>query len=260
MTETWDTVILFNELDMLELRLNILDDVVDHFVICEATETHSGLPKPLNLLANWDRFKPFHRKIVYINAGELSNGNRNSWQREYYHRTCITQGLHNAQPNDFVIVSDVDEIPDPEAVSYLKQLPQEADVIKFELAMYYYDMNHRVDQGWAVAAMRFWREMDPNKIRTCAHEPWDVYAPGGWHFSWFGGAEQIIAKHSSFMHHNDNGIRDLPHDPVYLANVVSASKDLFGRDLTIEHVINSDTLPKYVLDNMSHYRDLGWIE
>ena len=81
MPEIWDTMIFFNEIEMLELRLNILDEVVDHFVIVEATETHSGNPKPLNLLAHWDRFKPFHSKIVYVNAGELSNGNRNSWQK-----------------------------------------------------------------------------------------------------------------------------------------------------------------------------------
>src|SRR5678815_1115305 len=139
---------MFNELDMLELRFNILNDVVDHFVVCEATETHSGQPKPLNLLANWDRFKPFHNKLIYVNAGPLSDGQRNSWQREYYHRSCIAKGLTSANNDDFILVSDMDEIPRPEVIAEVKHSDFQA--AKLELDMYYYDMNHRVSQGWAV--------------------------------------------------------------------------------------------------------------
>ena len=43
----YDCFQFFNELDILKLRLHIMNPVVDRFVISEATETFSGNPKPL---------------------------------------------------------------------------------------------------------------------------------------------------------------------------------------------------------------------
>lgn len=250
----------YNEIDMLELRMNILDPVVDHFVVCEAAETHSGQPKPYNFAAQQARFDRFRHKIVYVQVDDLTGAGRNSWERERYHRARIADGLFDAQPDDWVIVGDCDEIPDPECVGYLKDLPPEADVIKFELAMYYYDLHHRVQQGWAIGAMRHRRESDPNKIRTCVHQPWDVYEPAGWHFSYFGGPAQVVQKVDAFMHAADPVIRDLPRDPAYIAAKIQAGVDLYGRDLVIDRVPLADTLPRYVLDHIETYRAMGWAE
>lgn len=62
----FDCVLLFNELDILEMRMNILDDVVERFVIVESTTTHSGIPKPLYFVENDQRFKKFWPKISHI--------------------------------------------------------------------------------------------------------------------------------------------------------------------------------------------------
>lgn len=43
----YDCFTFFNELNLLEIRLNILNDVVDKFVLVEATKTFSGKDKPL---------------------------------------------------------------------------------------------------------------------------------------------------------------------------------------------------------------------
>ncbi len=258
MAKVYDCVMFFNELDMLELRLNILNDVVDYFVVCEAEETHSGQPKRLNFLDNHDRFRQWQNKIIYVNAGELSNGNRNSWQREYYHRTRISEGLHSAERQDWIIVSDCDEIPKPSAIKHIKDSGLQA--VKLELDFYYYDFNHRVAQGWAVGAYRHWIEGDPNKIRTCAgYNPMTINN-AGWHFSYFGGAQAIIEKHAAFMHHADPGVGDLPHDVTYISDRIEANLDLYGRDLKVERVPTADTLPRYVLDNAEKYRTMGWLE
>ena len=42
MPKVIDAIMFSGELDMLELRLNELNDVVDHFVIVEATEPHGA--------------------------------------------------------------------------------------------------------------------------------------------------------------------------------------------------------------------------
>lgn len=261
MPKIYDCVMFFNELDMLELRFNILNDVVDHFVVCEAEETHSGQSKPLNFLDNYDRFTKWRDKIIYVNAGPLSNGQRNSWQREYYHRTRIAEGLFGAEPQDWVVVSDCDEIPEPGWINRMRVSSFQAH--KFEIDFYYYDFNHRVSQGWAIGAYEWGVEKDPNKIRTCANDSVKIESYedcGGWHFSYFGGPQAIIEKHGAFMHHADPHIADLPHDPAYIADKVQASLDLYGRDLVVEHVPTSDTLPRYVLDNADKYIKMGWLE
>ena len=61
----FDTFTFYNELDLLELRLNILGDVVDYFVINEATITFTGKTKPLYYFENKERFKKWEDKIIY---------------------------------------------------------------------------------------------------------------------------------------------------------------------------------------------------
>jgi hypothetical protein len=106
----WDMVPFFNELEILELRLETLDPVVDKFVICEATTTHSGKPKPLLLQENAHRFEKWAHKIKHV-VVEL--GQTTDWGREKEQRVCLWHGF-SGNPHDLIILSDVDEIPNPE--------------------------------------------------------------------------------------------------------------------------------------------------
>lgn len=257
MSKVFDCCMFFSELDMLELRMNILDPVVDWFVVCEAEETHSGQPKPLNFLDNYDRFRQWRNKIIYINAGELSNGQRNSWQRENYHRSKIAEGLFSAASQDIVIVGDCDEIPNSDVIGNLADSGIQA--AQLELDFHYYNFNHRVQEGWAIGAYRAWIQPDPNKIRTC-----NGYSPrrildAGWHLSYFLTPEKVIEKVDAFMHHADVAA-DMPRDTVWVAERMASGLDLFGRTVQIEHVPTSDRLPRYVLDNADKFRAMGWLE
>lgn len=62
----YDCIPFFNEIDILNLRLHILDPYVDRFVIEEATTTFSGQPKTLCFEQNKALFKPFLSKITYV--------------------------------------------------------------------------------------------------------------------------------------------------------------------------------------------------
>ena len=258
MAKIWDCCIFFNELDMLETRFHILDPVVDHFLVCEAPITHAGQPKSMIFHDHADRFRPWWDKIVYVDSGPIRL--QNSWDREREHRRRISYGLTlAAQPDDWVIVGDVDEIPAPHAVQELHNV-REMDSVQFELDFYYYDLNHRVRQGWAIGARRWMEGLhDPNDIRTCKGRRSLTAYSAGWHFSYFNGPEAIIAKVDAFMHHADPIIRDLPRDAAFIASKIAASQDLYGRDLQIDEVLLEDTLPAYILDHPDHYRALGWI-
>ena len=100
---------------MLEFRLTELDDIVDTFILVEATHTHSGSPKPLNFLKNKKRFKKWLHKIYYYVVDDLPKGkdSKHDWFREEYQRNAIKTPLSHLslKPLDIVILSDLDEIP-----------------------------------------------------------------------------------------------------------------------------------------------------
>jgi beta-1,4-mannosyl-glycoprotein beta-1,4-N-acetylglucosaminyltransferase len=253
----------FNELDMLETRMHILGDVVDHFVVCEAAETHSGIPKPYHFMANRERFERWADKIIYVQVDDLThrsgNADRTSWERERFHRFCISDGLKRAAYDDYIICGDCDEIANPEAVTQVARTVSQYDGAILEMAMYYYDLNHRVELGWGIGMMHHRLYYDPNNIRTGAGAAFPHIDNGGWHFSYFGGAQAIVEKVDAFMHHADVAAH-LPRNSAYIADKVAAGKDLYNRaEPKIVPVPLSDALPRYILDNLDKYRVLGWV-
>ena len=115
----------FNETDLLEIRLNALAPYVGRFVLCEMPITHSGKPKPLYFDANKERFKNF--PITHISVednpkyvlkpgryGKRINDSHTAWRREHYQRECLMQGLEDLAPDDMILISDMDEIPNLE--------------------------------------------------------------------------------------------------------------------------------------------------
>ena len=115
----------FDEEMILDLRLNILDKYVDYFVIVESIFTHKGDKR--NLQFNLKRFEKFKRKIIYLKYDKLpdkieeifekdSEGEKsrkfifNAAYRENGQRNFIINGLKEADDNDIILISDVDEI------------------------------------------------------------------------------------------------------------------------------------------------------
>jgi hypothetical protein len=110
-----DCFTFFNELDVLELRLSLLDTVVDRFVLCEAPVTFRGDPKPLYYAQNRDRFARWKDRIVHLVYDAAPDAN--PWQNEWRQRAHLTSALAQAEPDDLILIGDVDEIPAPELVA-----------------------------------------------------------------------------------------------------------------------------------------------
>lgn len=96
-------------MDLLEVRLNELYDKVDHFVLVEARETFTGNSKPLYYDENKERFQKFQDKIIHIIL-EGRFETTNQWAREFYQRNQLMQGLTECEPDDLILISDLDEI------------------------------------------------------------------------------------------------------------------------------------------------------
>mgnify|MGYP001456492360 FL=1 len=117
----YDCFQFFNEETILDLRLNILEESVNFFVIVESTTDHQGNEKKLNFDIN--KFKKFQKKIIYVVVEDTLDTikkphiGQNSLV-ERHQRNSITRGLKNCSDNDLVIISDVDEIPDLTKINY----------------------------------------------------------------------------------------------------------------------------------------------
>ena len=116
MTKIVDSFLFFNEIDILELRLNILYDYVDYFVITEADRTFSGIRKEFNYLKNKTKFKKFEDKIIY-NQVNIPDNITITWDREIFQRNYPLLKIKDIfSPNDIILTSDIDEIPSTEVL------------------------------------------------------------------------------------------------------------------------------------------------
>jgi beta-1,4-mannosyl-glycoprotein beta-1,4-N-acetylglucosaminyltransferase len=114
----FDCFLYSNEDLILDVRLNTLSNYVSRFVIVEANKDHQGKEKKLNF--NINNFQKFKNKITYLVVDDFPK-NLTNWQRENYQRNFISNGLHDVQEDDYIIISDVDEIPNLENIDSIKK-------------------------------------------------------------------------------------------------------------------------------------------
>ena len=112
----YDCFLSLNELDLLEIRLNELDEVVDIFVIVEFNRTFSNIPKSYYYDDNKNRFKKFHKKIRHFRLDPSHRMGTDFWTNQYYQREQMGRGLIDCRENDWVIFSDIDEIPNLKSI------------------------------------------------------------------------------------------------------------------------------------------------
>ncbi|HXA00714.1 MAG TPA: hypothetical protein VNW99_01930, partial [Cytophagaceae bacterium] len=139
----YDCFSFFNELELLELRLNELSPIVDKFVIVEATKTFQKKDKPLIYQKNKERFREFSNKITHIVVDEFPGffykfRKPTAWDYGDFQKDQVMRGLSDAKPDDILIISDIDEIPKPEKINFYKG---STGIKVFEQNFYYYFLN-----------------------------------------------------------------------------------------------------------------------
>ena len=194
---------------LLELRLNILNDYVDFFVIVEGNKTWQNNPKKFRFKI--DNFKKFKSKIIYVKVDDLPNG-KNPWKRENFQRNCITRGLTNASEDDLIMISDLDEIPNPKALQLFKKTMRYA---VFEQKLYYYKFNLQSETypiwlGTRVCLKKFLKSPQWLRELKFKNRPFwrldkyrlnNILKNGGWHFTCLKTPEQLEKKLLNYAHH-----------------------------------------------------------
>lgn len=253
----YDCMIFNDEIRMLELHLNVLDYIVDRFVIAESIYTFSGRRKPYYFFEeNFYRFDKFVNKITFIPVDEPPSSNR--WENEYALREHLSAGLRNAKDEDYIVIGDVDEIADPHLLKGAVQ--RKVMPFVFDTHTYYYYLN--------VAFI----EPEPSTSRCIVVTPKKVLGSiqnarnsrlslqpikGGWHFSYVGGITRIINKLGDFSHWEYD--TEFYKDPMRIHDKLENKEDLFDRKNVKLGVIplSPHTHPEYLLMNIDKYKD--WI-
>ena len=230
----YDCFMFFDEELLLDLRLNILDKYVDKFIITEATYMHSGKSKKLNFDIN--KFSKFKEKIIYnvidkqpsnlvsINKEDdkETTGKKlinNSNKREHYQREMALKSLGEADPDDIILINDVDEIPNLKNVDFMKVNKK---LIIFKQKMFCYKFN-LLYEGICWHGSRACKKKDfisPQWLRDTKHKKYPMWRldtlfskikyssihyveNGGWHFTNIKTPEDIEKKYLNFLHHQD---------------------------------------------------------
>jgi beta-1,4-mannosyl-glycoprotein beta-1,4-N-acetylglucosaminyltransferase len=287
----------FDEEMLLELRLNTLDKFVDKFVIVESAYTHSGKEK--KLIFDINKYPKFKEKIDYIIVRDLPHGieqidkddsnleitNKeimNALRRENFQRDTIKQGLINANDNDWIIISDLDEIPDLSNINFNSINKK---IIFFKQKVFYYKLNLELKTlrwiGSKACKKKYLKSPQwLRNVKDKIYPKWRLdiifsekrynsvffLENGGWHFSFVKKPEDIEKKLKSYLHH-----REYDLDPLGIENIknlikskaviydhrVDQTQYKFGGGQKLEK-IDIKFLPEYIFSQKEKY--LEWLE
>jgi len=229
-----DCFTFYNELDMLEFRLNELDDVVDFFVLVECTKTFTNKDNELYFENNKSRFSKFLHKIIHIIVKDNIPQTSNAWDIEHYQRRCIDRGIRQLEltPDDMIIISDLDEIPDSNTLQYLKNNRIINGIYNLKMDLYYYNLRCKYNTIWEYSKILNYGSYngDPQAIRCGSNSKANIengIENGGWHFSYFGNVEFIKNKIRNFAHQDVNNSYVL--NDARIIKQIQNSDDLFER-------------------------------
>ena len=293
----FDCFMYFDEEVILDLRLNILNDYVDYFVIVESTFTHRGDKRKLRF--NREKFKKFEKKIVYLvyneNPSKIeevldqdSNDEKsrkyilNAAYRENGQRDYLTNGLQNADDDDLILISDVDEIPN---LQNLDKKNINNKIILFKQDMFYYKFNLKLpDLIWTgTKACKKKILQSPQWLRNIKDKKYPFYRldtifskkkyinlefvdDGGWHFSNIKTAAEIEHKLKSYLHHRE--FDENPMSENQINEIIENKQAIY--DLKVDKRVNKigdgsklenyslEKLPKFLQNNIEKFRD--WID
>tara|TARA_B110000261_G_scaffold95604_1_gene108248 strand:- start:321 stop:1190 length:870 start_codon:yes stop_codon:yes gene_type:complete len=287
----------FDEEVVVNVRLHTLNEFVDYFVIVESRFTHKGDPRELKF--DHKKFQKFRDKIIYIIDEEAypqtheirtedSENDRstklifNAAYRENGQRNLIAKGLKEANDEDLILISDVDEIPKLSGLNF-KSIKEK--IILFKQDMFYYKFNLQLpDLIWTgTKACKKKNLISPQWLRNIKDRKYSFFridtffsktkftsikiiSDGGWHFSNIKTPKEIEFKLRSYLHH-----REFDQNPLSVDQIDKIIKNKLAiYDLKVDKTVNKigngnklekfdiNKLPNYIQINQNDLKD--WID
>ena len=284
----------FNEDLVLDVRLNELNPHIDKFIIIESNFTHSGEKKNFNF--DIEKFKKFENKIIYLkldqkpkNLIEISeHDNQDEIKRkqienalilENFQRNYILKGLENFNEDDFILISDIDEIPNLSLIDLNKH---KNSIVLFKQYFFHYKFNLFLDNFYFFGSKGCTKKQlkSPQWLRNVKGKKYSLFRfdayfsekkynnvkiieKGGWHFSNVMNEEKIIYKLKSYLHHADFPENLLDKDifknlikekKIMYDHSADKSKDRFKNSKPLDE-FDKNLLPKYIINNQDKFKD-----
>lgn len=255
-----DCFTFYNELDLLKYRLAILNGCVDYFVLVEATHSHTGIEKSCTFDDYKELFEEYEAKIIHIIVDDLpfkqptiNISKKQQWDNEIFQRNCIQRGIkqlklrHGISDDDVLLISDVDEIPDPRTVELIKAGGVKVEIMQLVQDLYYYNLNSQMAEKWYLAkavSYKKYQELNIhyhdirmyNRTHGC-----EKIENGGWHLSYFGDKYFIRNKIQNFKHQQFNQEKYTDLDKI--EERMNTCIDLYGRSNATLKKISIDDNP-----------------
>jgi beta-1,4-mannosyl-glycoprotein beta-1,4-N-acetylglucosaminyltransferase len=262
------------------MRLNILNDVVDYFVLTESPFTVSGNKKPLYYQENRDRFSRWNDKIIHYVTEEIPNNFDHMLEKTKYHvaykdldpygtpmiqlpirfqralfnRNNSAFGIENAgaSDDDLIITSDADEIINPYVLENLDWFDPNNHYLSICNA-YYYKLNFLYQDDWMGSRLCTWKNLKQTTIDQLRQDHRNAYRieDAGWHFSFLGNAENFKLKLASYEHTENNTSENVSN----AEEKIEKGLDPLNRSMTYRAVPIDNTYPEYIQNNQEKYSE-----
>jgi len=259
-----DAILYAGEADILDIRLNELSSVVDHFVIIESAEAHGAAR-----LRKADSFpeclKSFLPKITYRFLPQLEppyTDGQSGWARENYHRNALMSPVLSlgAKPEDIILVSDADEIPRASAIKrYLSGPPPGVSLLRLD--HYFYNVNcySGVWMRSSIGTLKAYQDMGGFQApRGYLGEVIERYVMAlgnaGWHFSSFFSPERLREKLRNFAHSFEYPVLTALSDEA-LIDIIKSHRNIFNGQELSRRPTKNPSLPQYFLDNLNRFQN-----
>ena len=265
-----DCFMYFDEDLVLDIRLNTLNDKVDKFVIVEATKNHAGENKNLNFkIENFSKFKDKIKYIVVdnmpINVKSPKKGWHENHARDQFQRNSIEKGYREFSDEDLIMISDIDEIPDPKKLNIFDKKNKYGCFLQknFQSKI---NLLNTSDENWPgtkICQKKFLRSPQWLREMKIKKKPfWKIFSKkvqiidnGGWHFSFLKDPESIKKKIVAYSHQEYNTKEFTNID--YIEKKISAGEDLFKRNIKYKVIDIDNTFPEYIVKNKDMFKN--WI-
>ena len=280
----FDCFMYFDEEVVLDVRLNVLNQFIDYFVIVESRFTHKGDPR--NLKFDLKKFNKFKDKIIYLiyedqpKEIEIINNEDGDYEktkkyisnaiyRENSQRNYIKKGLVEAEDSDIILISDVDEIPNLSSVNF-KKINEK--IILFKQEMFYYKFNlHLPNLVWSgTKACKKKDLLNPQWLRNIKDRKYSffridtlfsktkyksikIFNNGGWHFTNIKTAKEIEYKLKSYLHHREFDVNPLTINQI--DEIIKNKKAIYNLnvDKSISKIGSGNKLEKFEINKLPIY-------
>ncbi|MBA1339528.1 MAG: beta-1,4-mannosyl-glycoprotein beta-1,4-N-acetylglucosaminyltransferase [Pelagibacterales bacterium] len=263
----YDCFQYYNEDHMIDLRMNILNEDVDYFVISESTKNHQGENKKLNF--NINNFPKFKKKIIYLVADYKENKDFDKHMGgesviEQHQRNYLINGLNKANDNDMIILSDSDEIPDLNKLDKIKITTKFA-AFSQKMFMYKINLQNISESNWIGSKVTLKKNLPEfQKLRNLKFKDYPFWRidklrmqiiNGGWHFSFLQTPKDIVEKIKSYSHGEFNKDKFINEDSI--EKKILENKDIFERGFNLKKIELDETFPHFIQENKKNLTN--WI-